>query len=102
MSEQLDENKLIAERRAKLAQIRENCAANGHPNQFRRENYSADLQMAFGDHDKESLQELDLKVSVAGRIMAKAWSVSCTARYERPYPGLCSQRRAKRLKSQIW
>ncbi|XOV78476.1 MAG: lysine--tRNA ligase [Aestuariibacter sp.] len=67
----VDENKLIAERRAKLEQIRENCAANGHPNSFRRENFSADLQMAFGDHDKESLEELSVQVSVAGRIMAK-------------------------------
>ncbi|MBE1298810.1 MAG: lysine--tRNA ligase [Alteromonadaceae bacterium] len=71
MSEQLDENKLIAERRAKLEQIREGSSANGHPNSFRRENYSADLQAAFGEHDKESLQDLDLQVSVAGRVMAK-------------------------------
>lgn len=72
MTEQsVDENKLIAERRAKLEHIRENCSANGHPNKFRRENYSADLQMAFGDHDKESLEELSVQVSVAGRIMAK-------------------------------
>lgn len=72
MSEQqLDENKLIAERRAKLANIREHCSANAHPNKFRRENYSADLQMAFGDHEKESLEELAVQVSVAGRIMSK-------------------------------
>lgn len=72
MTEQVaDENKLIAERRAKLEHIRSNCAANGHPNAFRRENYSADVQMAFGDHDKESLEELGVQVSVAGRIMAK-------------------------------
>ena len=67
----IDENKLVAERRAKLDSIRENCSANGHPNTFRRENYSAELQMAFGDHDKESLEELQLQVSVAGRIMSK-------------------------------
>lgn len=66
-----DENKLIAERRTKLEQIRENCSANGHPNGFRRENYTADLQAAFGEHEKESLEELSLQVSVAGRIMAK-------------------------------
>ena len=44
-----DENKLIAERRGKLDAIRENCPANGHPNQFRREHYTADLQAQFGD-----------------------------------------------------
>ena len=66
-----DENKLIAERRAKLDSIRENCSANGHPNTFRRENYTADLQAKFGDKSKEELVELDHQVSVAGRILAK-------------------------------
>jgi lysyl-tRNA synthetase class 2 len=72
MTEQIqDENKLIAERRAKLANIRENCAANGHPNGFRREHLSGDLQKEFNDKSKEELETLDHKVSVAGRIMAK-------------------------------
>ena len=35
-----DENKLIAERRGKLEQIRENCPANGHPNTFERTHYA--------------------------------------------------------------
>lgn len=68
---QQDENKLIAERRAKLAQIRENCASNGFPNSFRREFYSADLQAEFGEHDKAQLEELGKVVSIAGRILAK-------------------------------
>jgi len=72
MTEQIqDENKLIAERRAKLENIRTNCTANAHPNGFRREHYSADLQAEFGDKSKEELAELDHKVSIAGRIMAK-------------------------------
>ena len=66
-----DENKLIAERRAKLAAIRENCRANGFPNDFRRENYAQELQQQFGEVDKESLVEQDNQVSIAGRIMAK-------------------------------
>lgn len=66
-----DENKLIAERRAKLQQIRSECGANGHPNDFQREDYSDDLQTVFGEHDKEALQELAQEVSVAGRLMAK-------------------------------
>jgi lysyl-tRNA synthetase class 2 len=66
-----DENKLIAERRAKLDSIRENCSANGHPNTFRREHYTADLQAKFGDKSKEELAELGHRVSVAGRILAK-------------------------------
>ena len=66
-----DENKLIAERRGKLDAIRENCPANGHPNQFRREHYTADLQAQFGDKSKEELVEMQEVVSIAGRILAK-------------------------------
>ncbi|MFW8590157.1 lysine--tRNA ligase [Glaciecola sp. 2405UD65-10] len=69
--EQQDENKLIAERRAKLAKIRENCPSNGYPNQFRREHYAQDLQESFGELDKETLSEQGNQVSIAGRIMAK-------------------------------
>ncbi len=68
---QQDENKLIAERRAKLEQLRQNCASNGFPNQFRREFYSQELQKEFGEHDKEALESLDKTVSIAGRILAK-------------------------------
>ncbi|MDD1794144.1 lysine--tRNA ligase [Enterovibrio makurazakiensis] len=72
MTDQLqDENKLIAERRAKLNHIRQTCNANGHPNDFRREHKAADLQAEFGEKSKEELEALDHKVTVAGRIMAK-------------------------------
>jgi lysyl-tRNA synthetase class 2 len=68
---QQDENRLIAERRAKLEQIRENCKSNGHPNDFRREHYSGDLNAQFGEFDKAELEQQNNVVSVAGRIMAK-------------------------------
>ncbi len=72
MSEQhQDENKLIAERRGKLNQIRENCSANGHPNDFQRKHYAEDLQKAFGEREKAELESMAKVVSVAGRIMAK-------------------------------
>ena len=72
MTEQIqDENKLIAERRGKLAQIRENCSANGHPNKFERKHYAADLQAAHGDKDKETLEAETSTYSIAGRVMAK-------------------------------
>lgn len=70
-SQQQDENKLIAERRAKLSALRETCRANGFPNSFRRENYADELQQAFGELDKETLIEQGHQVSIAGRIMAK-------------------------------
>lgn len=68
---QQDENKLIAERRAKLEQIRKGCQSSGYPNQFRREFYSQDLQGQFADKDKAELETLNKQVSIAGRILAK-------------------------------
>lgn len=68
---QQEENKLIAERRSKLAQIRENCTSNGFPNSFRREYYSADLQAEYGEYEKVDLETLGKVVSIAGRILAK-------------------------------
>ena len=66
---QAEENKLIAERRAKLSAIREK--GNAFPNQFRRDSYAQDLQNRFGEKTKEELGALDHKVAVAGRVMAK-------------------------------
>ena len=42
-----DENHLIAERRAKLAALREQGIA--FPNDFRRDDYAGDLQAQFAD-----------------------------------------------------
>ncbi|MCG9556909.1 lysine--tRNA ligase [Vibrio kanaloae] len=66
-----EENKLIAERRSKLDHIRQNCKANGHPNDFRREHLAGDLQAEFGEKTKEELEELNHIVAIAGRVMAK-------------------------------
>lgn len=72
MTEQVhDENKLIAERRAKLANLRKLGNANGHPNDFRRDSQAAELEKAHGEKSKEELEELKLVVSIAGRVMAK-------------------------------
>jgi len=64
-----DENKLIAERREKLAAIREQGIA--FPNNVTREDTAAALQSTYGEKTKEELETLDHKVSVAGRVMAK-------------------------------
>lgn len=64
-----DENKLIAERRSKLDAIREQ--RNAFPNSFRRNAYAQDLHNELGEQDKETLEQLDRRASVAGRIMAK-------------------------------
>jgi lysyl-tRNA synthetase class 2 len=72
MTEQTqDENKLIAERRAKLDHIRANCPANGHPNNFDRKHKAADIQAEYGHFTKEELEGMDIQRSIAGRVMAK-------------------------------
>lgn len=63
------ENKLIAERRAKLTEIRQQ--RNAFPNSFRRNAYALDLQNELGEKDKDELEQLDRRAAVAGRIMAK-------------------------------
>lgn len=67
--QQQDENKLIAQRREKLATIRENGVA--FPNFFRRDALASELQDRLGDKSKEELEALNQRASVAGRIMAK-------------------------------
>jgi Lysyl-tRNA synthetase (class II) len=68
MTEQvLDENKLIAERRAKLAQLR--TEGNAFPNDFRPEHKAQELQQEFGEASKEELEALAKPVSVAGRVV---------------------------------
>ncbi len=62
-----DDNKLIAERRAKLAKRRE--VGNAFPNDFRRDSYAQDLQNTHGEKDKPELEMLALPVKVAGRII---------------------------------
>jgi lysyl-tRNA synthetase class 2 len=64
-----DENKLIAERRAKLARIRERGVA--FPNDFRRDALAADLANAYGGKDDAALEAAAVRVRVAGRMRAK-------------------------------
>ncbi|WP_373081870.1 lysine--tRNA ligase, partial [Zhongshania sp.] len=64
-----EENRLIAERRAKLTAIREK--RNAFPNHFRREDYAQRLQDELSEKGKEELEVLGRQASIAGRIMAK-------------------------------
>lgn len=61
------ENKLVAQRREKLADIRKKRVA--FPNDFKRNALAGELQAEFESASKESLLELGKVVSVAGRIM---------------------------------
>jgi lysyl-tRNA synthetase class 2 len=63
----IEENKLIAERRAKLTALREQ--GNAFPNSFRRDALAVQLQNEYGDKTKEELETMDVVVSIAGRLM---------------------------------
>ena len=68
----IDENHLIAERRAKLSALRAQGIA--FPNDFRRNDYAQDLQDAYADADRWSSQALEgegRRVALAGRLLAK-------------------------------
>lgn len=60
-------NKLVAQRREKLAQLRANGQA--YPNDFKREHLAGKLQSQYADSDKEALAEQAVSVAVAGRVM---------------------------------
>ena len=62
-----DENKLIAERRAKLAKLRED--GNAFPNDFRRTALAGDLQQQYGHETKEDLAQKGESFAVAGRLI---------------------------------
>ncbi len=67
--EPVDENKLIATRREKLAAMREQ--GNAYRNDFRRDSLAQELLTKYGDKEKEYFTENSVKVAVAGRLMAK-------------------------------
>ncbi len=64
-----DDNHLIAERRSKLAKLREQGTA--YPNEFRRNALAADLLTAYGGKSAEFFDAASIRVSVAGRMRAK-------------------------------
>lgn len=65
----LDENHLIAERRAKLARLRDRGPA--YPNDFKPDSSAAELRAAYGELDKEALDAAGRHAALAGRMMLK-------------------------------
>jgi lysyl-tRNA synthetase class 2 len=64
-----DENALIAERRAKLARLRD--AGVAFPNDFRRDALAADLHATYAERTEDWLAANPVRVRVAGRMMFK-------------------------------
>ena len=65
----VDENQIIAERRAKLAALR--AAGSAYPNDFRRDALAGELHARYDPLDNEMLEPQAIRVAVAGRMMLK-------------------------------
>ena len=69
-----DENKLVTERREKLAALRAQHQASGtavFPNDFKPTHHAADLQAQYGALENEALEPQGIAVALAGRMMLK-------------------------------
>jgi lysyl-tRNA synthetase class 2 len=65
-----DENKLIAERRQKLAALR-TAHEPAFPNDFRRDSLASELHLGFDEVDGVALEAQAIRVTVAGRMMLR-------------------------------
>ena len=65
----LDENALIAQRKAKLAALR--AEGQAFPNDFRRNVMAAELHAEYAEKSTEELEAAPVRVSVAGRMMSR-------------------------------
>ena len=66
---QQDENQIIAERRAKLAKLREQGPA--FPNNVARQKNAVGLDERFGELSAEELEKMQVHTTIAGRLMLK-------------------------------
>jgi len=64
-----DENKLIAQRREKLAQLR--AQGQAFPNSFKRQHLLGELVKEHGERPAEFFAETTIEVAAAGRIMSR-------------------------------
>ena len=64
-----DENQIVAERRAKLAQLR--TKGQAYPNDFRRDALAADLHAQHDGKENVELEPLAVSATVAGRMLLK-------------------------------
>ncbi len=67
--EELNENEIIARRRASLDAVRK--GGNPFPNDFRREHLAAELHKLFDEQPKEELEKRRHEAVVAGRVVLR-------------------------------
>ena len=65
----LDENEQIAQRKAKLADLRQSGQA--YPNHFRCEHLAAELKSTYDHLSHEALEKQAISVKLAGRLMTR-------------------------------
>ncbi|HKK16706.1 MAG TPA: lysine--tRNA ligase [Gammaproteobacteria bacterium] len=64
-----NENDLIAQRRNQLKQLRKKGIA--YPNAFRRDSLASDLHEKYAEEDQADLESMQVRVSIAGRMMTR-------------------------------
>jgi lysyl-tRNA synthetase class 2 len=64
-----EDNDIVRHRREKLAVLRRR--GNAFPSDYRRDSWARDLQLRFGDFDREELVARAVDVAIAGRIMLR-------------------------------
>lgn len=69
MTDKIDDNKLIAERRSKLDALRE--GGNAYPNAIHRNALAEELHETYGGYEADHLVDENVEVAVAGRMMVK-------------------------------
>lgn len=69
MTNENNENDLIAQRRNDLSALREK--GNAYPNDFRRDALAANLIDTYGDKTREELETANIAVKIAGRMMTR-------------------------------
>lgn len=67
--EHLDENQQIAQRKAKLSEIRKH--GNAYPNDFRPDTCAEEIHRLYSDKSHDSLEADPIRVRIAGRIMTR-------------------------------
>lgn len=65
----LDENEIVALRKARLAELRN--LGNAFPNDFRRQHLALQLHEEFGEQTKEDLEGAGILTAVAGRVVLR-------------------------------
>ena len=65
----LDPGDQSAQRRAKLAALRER--GNPYPNDFRRSHWASELHAEYAERDTESLEADAIRVAIVGRMMSR-------------------------------